>query len=274
MKPNFLFIGPDKSGSTWIYSILRQHPECYIPRIKEIFFFDTYYETGIKWYMSFFKNAPKNVKAVGEICHNYLSSELAAERIFNDLPGVKQLCCLRNPVERSFSNYLFLVRNGLTRASFEEALDAFPELIDGSLYYKNLLKYYSIFNPSQIKVLLFSKLVKNPKEFAREMFDFLNINFDDSIEYDKKVLPASKPRSYYLAKIIKLGAVQARKMRMERLLSFVKEGFIPNILYKPYDSENKPKMKPETAEKLRLLFREDILATEKLLNRDLSCLLD
>ena len=118
MEPNFLYIGPDKSGSTWMYNILSQHPECYVPTIKDIYFFDQFYYKGIDWYLSFFKDASHNYKAVGELSHDYLYSKKAAERIFFHYPKVKLITCLRNPIDRTFSNYLFLIRNGITKLSF------------------------------------------------------------------------------------------------------------------------------------------------------------
>lgn len=38
MKPNFIFIGPDKSGSSWLYNIFKAHPEIFVPEIKDIYF--------------------------------------------------------------------------------------------------------------------------------------------------------------------------------------------------------------------------------------------
>ena len=93
MKPNFLFIGPDKSGSTWLYEILRQHPECYVPPIKDIYYFDKHYERGLNWYLSFFKHAELTHKAIGELSHDYLFSKTATDRIANDFPNIKMIFC-------------------------------------------------------------------------------------------------------------------------------------------------------------------------------------
>lgn len=40
MYPNFLVIGAQKSGTTWLYQNLRTHPEVWLPPEKEIHFFD------------------------------------------------------------------------------------------------------------------------------------------------------------------------------------------------------------------------------------------
>ena len=157
-RPNFLYIGPDKSGSTWLFHVLSRHPECYVPAAKDIYFFDRYYDRGLEWYLSFFKDAPPKAKAIGELSHDYLFSAQAASRIARDLPCVRLVTNLRNPVERTFSHYLYLVRSGKTNQSFEIALEQFPELIDNSLYAKHLSAYFREFRRANIRVLFFDRL--------------------------------------------------------------------------------------------------------------------
>jgi len=39
-RPDFLGIGVQKAGSTWLASVLRQHPDIWLPPIKELHYFD------------------------------------------------------------------------------------------------------------------------------------------------------------------------------------------------------------------------------------------
>jgi hypothetical protein len=270
MRPNFLFIGPDKSGSSWLFDILRQHPECYVPNCKDIYFFDRYYKRGMSWYLSFFEKAPSHVKAVGELSHDYLFSTDAARRIYKELPDVKIITCLRNPVDRTFSHYLYMIRSGRTLTSFEEALTKFPELIDHIFYYKHLSVYFKIFQRPHIKVLFYDNLAKNPFLFAREVFDFLHISFRDDIDFSKKVRSASRPRSFAVAKIIKIGAVIARDSGMTNLVGVLKHSPIVNILYKPYKKDDKPVLSSSTAVRLIKFFSDDISKLQELLGIDLN----
>ena len=97
MKPNFLYIGPDKSGSSWMFDYLSKHEECYIPSCKDIYFFDRFYHRGSHWYLSFFRKGAGK-QAVGEICHDYLFSQDAINRIKVFFDEIKILTSLRNPV--------------------------------------------------------------------------------------------------------------------------------------------------------------------------------
>lgn len=39
-KPDFLCIGPEKTGTTWLYSTLKKHPDVYLPPVKELLYFN------------------------------------------------------------------------------------------------------------------------------------------------------------------------------------------------------------------------------------------
>jgi len=270
MKPNFLFIGPDKTGSTWLHHVLLQHPECYVPSCKDIYFFDRYYDRGMDWYLSFFKNAPSHVKVMGELSHDYLFSDAAAERIARQLPGVKLISSLRDPAERSFSHYLYMVRSGRTRAPFEEALTKFPELIDKSLYHKHLSRYFRRFDRSQMGIFFFEDLKADPERFARGIFEFLDLPFLESIGRSDTVLPASRPRSFILARLAKMGANISRDMGFTNLVGTVKYSFLAKLLYRGYSEDNRPRLDPETRHVLMKLFEPDIRQLQDLLEKDLS----
>lgn len=42
--PDFVVIGAQRSGSSWLFTMLRQHPQLWLPPIKELFFFCTLWE--------------------------------------------------------------------------------------------------------------------------------------------------------------------------------------------------------------------------------------
>lgn len=269
-RPNFLFIGPDKTGSSWMFEILRDHPEAFVPVVKDLYFFDRYYGRGLEWYWSFFADAPATARAVGELSHDYLFSPEAAGRIARDLPGVRLMTSLRDPVERSFSHYLYMIRSGRTRASFADALAEFPELVDKSLYAHHLKAYYDLFDTSRIKVLMFEDLRADAQAYAREMFDFLGLGFDPAIEYDRQVLPASRPRSFLVARLAKQGAEAARSLGLAGLVGRIKHSRVAQSLYAPYSAKDKPRMDPAVGERLRARFAPDVERLQGLIGRDLS----
>ena len=268
IKPNFLFIGPDKSGSTWLYEIFKEHPQIFVPDIKDIYFFDRYYYKGWEWYASFFKGS-ENYKAIGELSHDYMFSIEAMLRIRNDLPGAKLFVILRNPFEKVVSHYLFLVRSGITNKPFEIAIKTHKELIEKCLYAKYLSQYINIFPKEQFKIFFYDDLKKDPRNFAKDIFDYLNVDFIE-LDFNRKVLPASKPRIFLLAKLAKKSANLLRELGWIKLLGKIKANrYIQTILYKPYKSE-KFVMSREQFEMLFDIFVRDIRDLEKIVNKKLD----
>ena len=50
MLPNFIGIGAQRAGSTWLYACLREHPQVYVPPEKELHFFNAHFDRGLNWY--------------------------------------------------------------------------------------------------------------------------------------------------------------------------------------------------------------------------------
>jgi len=266
-KIDFIYIGPDKSGSTWLYNIFRQHPEIYVPVAKDIYFFDRYYYKGFKWYKSFFKGS-SNFKVSGEISHDYMFDFDAMCRIKRDLPNVKLFTILRNPFEKIWSQYLFLIRSGITNKPFEKAIESIDELIDKCLYGKYLSRYINMFDQEQLIIFYFDDLKKEPKKFAKEIFNFLGVNMVDDINYYEKFLPASKPRSFYVAKLAKKSAVFLRELGFVNFLGQIKSNrIIQKILYVPYDKSAKPKMTKKQFDIIYPILKKDIELLQEITNK-------
>ena len=80
LLPNFLHVGPSKSGSTWLHEVLIGHPEVYLTQAKDLYFFNRYYDRGPGWYRAQFRSAQREHKIIGEVCPDYLSCAEAPER--------------------------------------------------------------------------------------------------------------------------------------------------------------------------------------------------
>lgn len=253
-----------------MYEILRRHPQAWVPPVKDIYFFDRHFDRGIDWYLSFFDDAPSKARAVGEFSHDYLFSSAAAGRIRHHLPEVSILTCLRDPAERTFSHYLYLVRSGLTRLPFDEALDEFPELLDNSRYHRHLVPYFENFPRDQIGILWFSDLKEDAVGFGREFLRLLDLPFRDDLPYDRRFLAASRPRSHLLARAMKWGANVARSLGLAELVGRIKRSSAALTLYRPYERSERPTLDPEQRARVVEELGDDIEALGELLGADLS----
>jgi hypothetical protein len=265
--PNFLFIGPDKAGSTWIYQALKQHSQVYLSPVKELFFFDRFYDKGWRWYVNYFKNAGERHRLVGEICHDYLFSPLACQRIAHDLPSVKLMVCLREPCQRAFSEYLQMIKLGLLSCDFETALKEVEGLIDHGRYAKHMTCYLEHFRRDQIHVAVFDDLSADPQRFFDGICDFLGLERAPlSNELGQKVLPAAKPRLRQVARVARRISWGVRRLGLPGVVAQVKESALLNrILYSPYGPHEKPEMSSRAREYLHQVFSPELQRLDALL---------
>jgi hypothetical protein len=137
VEPNLLIAGGQRCGTTSMYRALIQHPAVLraVGR-KGVHYFDTDYGQGAAWYRAHFplrrtvravQRTTGCVPVVLESSPYYGFHPLAAQRIERDLPGVKLIVLIRDPVERAYSAHAHEYARGYETESFERALDLEPQ---------------------------------------------------------------------------------------------------------------------------------------------------
>ena len=137
LLPNFLVVGAGKSGTTSLYHYLKAHPGVFMSRIKEPGFifaqFNKMPQSGVgderqttvgsfSAYCRLFEDA-EGKKAVGEASNdNLYHYERAIPYIKRFFGDIKIIIILRNPVDRAFSAYTYLLRDNREFLTFEEDL--------------------------------------------------------------------------------------------------------------------------------------------------------
>jgi Sulfotransferase domain len=134
MLPAFLLVGTQRGGTTSLFRALAEHPGVAQPNFhKGVHYFDVEYERGIDWYRGHFP-LRRGGRLAFESAGYYMHHPLAPERIARDLPGVKLLVLLRDPVERAHSAWKHELARGFeTETSFERALELEPERLAGEV---------------------------------------------------------------------------------------------------------------------------------------------
>jgi len=286
-KVDFLGIGAAKSGTTWLADVLREHPDIFIPKEKELFYFNKYlaeyelmdnyrYGKAIDWYHAFFENA--NEKMVkGEMSNPYLWNENAVEDIYQYNPNIKLLAVLRNPIKRAYSNYLYDKHRHYTAPqTFELALKDRSFYLTKGLYYENLKSYFDRFPKEQIKVLLFDDLKKDNKVFLKEIYDFLGVKTYYPASIDEKSNVTKEPRSKALNKFIDGFRFYIKKHDLQFILPVLKKTGITPVAEYIRDKVNRKAVKGKEPlpthlkKQLENYYAKDIDQLEKLLEKDLS----
>lgn len=183
--PNFLVLGPPRTATTWLFRCIYQHPQIYLPEIKEVHYFDEHYERGLAWYASLFKNAPAAAVAVGDITPSYYAHPEAPARIRQTLgERIKLFVVFRDPVERAFSEYRMKKGSGIVKGSFLEALQADRRLVENSLYAKNLQRFREYFPDECFSILPYRVLNEDPFKYVGRFLETLGVR----IEYRQEVM--------------------------------------------------------------------------------------
>jgi hypothetical protein len=198
--PNFFIVGAANSGTTSMYAVLRQHPQVFLPALKEPHFFaqiqpsyeQRYLRTLINDqgnYLKLFHHAG-GFRAIGEASPSYLWSREAPKRIRQKIPHAKIIVLLRDPVERAYSHYLMNVREGLEDLSLFEALQrdwtaekkgwSISHLyVELGLYADQVGRFIDTFGRDQVRIVMFDELtasMQNGKSVIAETCEFLGLD--------------------------------------------------------------------------------------------------
>lgn len=234
--PDFLIVGAQKSGTSFLYQNLASHSEVARANFKEIHFFDNNFEKGINWYRSHFPTTIEMMlrgeRITGEASPYYLYHPHAARRIASVLANVKLIILLRDPVDRAISHYSHEVNyTGAEDLPMEEAFDREPERLQGEKeklkedpyyrsfnhqhysyldrgnYSKQIKRYKDNFKEENIKIIKSGRMFKKPQYVFKKINNFLGIRTEtletkdkvNSSKYDKNKNPEtiSMLKEYY-----------------------------------------------------------------------------
>jgi hypothetical protein len=295
--PTFLILGAYKSGTTSLHFYLKQHPDVFMSRIKEIRYLTyaghqeapltTAEIDSLFWpirslqdYEALFAGSEASV-ARGDVSPCYFSfPEQTILGIKRLVPDAKLVLILRHPVERAYSSYCYHVRLGYEevmdfRKVFRLEAEGRPRRADGRqrtdflrcFYAAALQCYFDAFPRERFFIRLYDDLVDDPGRFMRELFAFIGV--DDSFVPDFEVRHnvSQWPRipgvpGLYRAVNRIMGALQRYQPRVHHAIRAT--GLLE------YRFKKTPPMDPGFRQELVEYYRSDILRTQELIGRDLS----
>ena len=269
-RPDFLYIGTSKAGSTWLFNVLARHPDVFLASSKGLYYFDAHFDKGEGWYLGHFDGSGDFLSR-GEVSHSYLASPEAPERIARLNPAMRLLVCLREPVDRAFSDYLDLRKNQQYDGPFDGALDSYPRLLDRGRYATHLRRYLAVFPREHVLVQLFDDLKADPQAYADDVFDFLGVpRLELPPSELRSRMPAGVPRSRTAAAAAKSASRMVKRVGLRRLRSRVKRSAkVRQALYRPY-ADDRPTPPPDTVVRLREGFAGEVAALDDLLGVPVS----
>jgi hypothetical protein len=179
-KPNFLVIGAQKSGTTYLCAALARHPEVFHSTPKELLFFqrrDVTPESFDAYLREHFAAAGEQ-RWVGEGSAVYLQWPGALRNVRRCLGDELAIfVCLRQPTDRAVSFYLHNLRKGRLKgderiADIDDDIRISP--LKTSFYADHIGRWLDAYG-DRIRFLLFDDLVSAPERFVRDATDHLGI---------------------------------------------------------------------------------------------------
>jgi sulfotransferase family protein len=268
--PAFFIIGPPRTGTSWLYEVLREYSSLPYPT-KETRFFDLHFHRGMDWYRAHFSKVPDG-QPVGEIAPTYFASPEARQRIAETVPHARVVCIFRNPVERVLSLYRVKRAYGMIPWTFEQAILQDPELMETSRYAANLKAWRSMLGPNQVLATVYDDLRDNPQGYLDKLVDFIGAPRFRLRASQSRSVHASEslthPRSYTRTRNATKIADWFKARRFDRLVAAVRNSPLRSLVLGggPRFGE----LPPGVAVRLYDLFRSEVEELEALLSRDFS----
>lgn len=191
LLPDFLIIGTQRGGTTWLHMSLWEHPDIGMAqgdRIKEINYFDSdeNWNKGVEWYKAHFDKF-ENVKAVGESTTEYMYDINAPRRMSEVLPGARLIMILRDPIDRAYSAY-WLFRDRFQGINFLDAAEMDnKEMLRRGLYAEQIKRLKEYYSADQMLILFYDDLKKDNRKYVKRVFEFIGVDSN----YEPSVLNAS-----------------------------------------------------------------------------------
>jgi hypothetical protein len=209
--PTFLIPGAGKSGTTYVSHFLGQHPDVFIPVVKEPAFLSTFpgrgfYHKGMSFYKKHFRGY-SGQKHIGEASTVYMYDPESPALIKENLGSPKLIFVLRHPVDRVYSNYWQEIKAGRSLPEFAEfivsGVPRAEEMIFVSQYEEHLKRYFMYFERGDCLVLAYDELKSAPRDFFAQITRFLELApLDEGLVMDHKVNPSARPKVRTLSRLL------------------------------------------------------------------------
>jgi hypothetical protein len=297
-RPDFFIVGAPKCGTSAMSVYLAQHPEVFVPHVKEPHFFgsdlsSTWFGRDEQRYLSLF-SAARDEKRLGEASVYYLLSKRAAEEIKEFEPLARIIVMLRDPVEMLHSLHSQHLYTGAEDiADFGVALDAEedrkrglriprgPRMSDDariveSLFYREIAsytrqveRYYRAFGRENVHVVIYDDFRDDTAGKYEETLRFLDV--DPGFRPEFPVVNANK-RVWNKALQVFLQNPPPVARRLVRTLIPPPARWKLQKYVKSYNSryEARKPMDAELSKRLRAEFAPEVERLSELLGRDLT----
>jgi hypothetical protein len=193
--PTFLGIGSMRCGSTWLYEVLKRHPDVQLADCKEMdfFFMRKMLQYDLDWYQAHFKRpegaASKPIR--GEISPLYARlKSWQVKRIAGLLPRAKIILALRHPIDRVWSQAVYEFGHRSHRDVRKVGDLEFLRQVErqrsrlSSDYCRTIRIWSDAFGADALHIALFDELRADPNSYIKKILKHIGASTEWEIPAD------------------------------------------------------------------------------------------
>jgi Sulfotransferase domain len=211
-RPDFLCVGAQKGGTSWLFHQLTLHPDFWMPPVKEVHYFDSMSRVERKnpprckderdqWFMARLVElsalpyidlatyselfAAKRTLLSGDITPAYsMVNDELIEKIVGYFPNLKVIFLARDPVDRAWSQLSMDVRLG-NIPSFDSTnpAEVLRNLLSPGVFFRSypskiVKRWRRYVRPDLFRIYFFDDLKEDPAGMRRSILSFLGADPD------------------------------------------------------------------------------------------------
>ena len=271
--PTNIAIGTQKAASTYLYNLLKSHPDVTLSEKTEVDFYSAHYDKGLEWYLNTYSSKTNRI----DISPKYfMQGSLVAPRIKETLRETrpKLLLILRNPIEYVNSHFRMQIQQHFFEKSDQypnftndlaDFIEQYPEYSGRGKYHQVLTdQWLNIFELSDFKVVIFEELIdeKHQTRVLNEILTFWNLD-----EHELSAPGASKNRAL---RHPFLHRAKDFVMKHDALKEYLKNQVWFNKLYQNVlTSNSRDALSDRDRKRLAPVFADDVMKLRSLLKQDI-----
>ena len=206
---DFLVPGFSKCGTTTLCAMLAQHPDIYIPELKEPWYFssDDFPAKQADYIQHFSPALPGQLLGEGSVNYSgYQKEDISIARIRDNNPACRFIFIARNPLRRIESSYREMHHSGVKFGlnapySLAENLEMFPQMIKDSQFFARISKYLAAFGEQSIRVIFLEDLKADPQAEMAKCFRHLGVDSGFRVQQAPRLNRGSS--KYYDSRILR-----------------------------------------------------------------------
>ena len=270
--PTRIAIGTQKAGSTYLYNLLKSHPDVALSELTEVNFYSHEYQRGGEWYQ---KTFPDKGVAIDISPKYFMLGREVAPRIKETLKDQEPrfLLLLRNPVDNLNSHFQMQIQQGLFTdtkkypkftTNLVDFVEAYPEYLMRAKYHEVLQTFWLPHFPvSCFNIVIFEEFIHDTDRVMNDILTFWGL--------EPRTLTAPETSKNRALRNSFVHRMKDFVIRFPRLKNYLKESRWFNQLYqKVLTTSSTTKLSDTDRKKLLEYFTKDIAQMEALLGRHIT----